>query len=86
MTDIADANHLSALQRTMRWLADAVDDLPRDCQPVIGNALLNLAAEKVVEDVGYAEASRIFLRLGTLLQQNTQPPVDSAISLSSLDA
>jgi len=83
---MADPNHLSILQRTMRRLVDAVDELPADCREFAGNALLNLAAEKVVDDVGHAEASRIFSRLGTLLAQGKQPPAGDAISLSTFDA
>ncbi|MBS0221925.1 MAG: hypothetical protein JSR91_14405 [Proteobacteria bacterium] len=70
----------------MRWLVDAIDDLPADCREFTGNALLNLAAEKVVQDVGCVEASRIFSRLGALLAQGKQPPVSDAISLSTFDA
>lgn len=70
----------------MQCLADAVDDIPGDCVDYVGNALVNLAAEKVVEDVGHAEAGRIFLRLGSLLTQGHQPPEQFAICLTALDA
>ena len=77
---------LSGLKRAMRCLSEAVDDMPDECQDYAGNALVNLAAEKVVEDVGHAEAARSFLRLGTLLTEGRQPPAQEAICLTALDA
>ena len=74
------------LQRAMRQIADAVDDLPAECRDLAGNALLNVAAEAVAEDVGCTEASRIFARLADILARGLQPPVDDAISLTAFDA
>jgi hypothetical protein len=39
----------------------------------------------VVQDVGYAEAGRIFSRLADLLAQGLQPPMADAISLNAFD-
>jgi len=36
----------------MRLIADAVEDLPAECRDLAGNALLNIAAEAVAQDVG----------------------------------
>jgi hypothetical protein len=55
-------DRLAALQRAMRLIADAIEELPVDCRDCAGNALLNIAAEAVAQDVGFAEASRIFAR------------------------
>jgi predicted Zn-dependent protease with MMP-like domain len=74
------------LQRAMRLIADAVEDLPDECRDLAGNALLNIAAEAVAQDVGCAEAGRIFARLADLLTRGLQPPAHDAITLSTFDA
>ncbi len=79
-------DRLADLQRAMRLIADAVDRLPKECRDLAGNALLNVAAEAVAEDVGCVEASRIFARLAGLLRQGRQPPMSGALSLSGFDA
>jgi hypothetical protein len=79
-------DRLSDLQYAMRVIADAVEGLPAECRDVAGNALLNIAAETVAQDVGCAEAGRIFARLGDLLSRGRQPPAEDAISLSGFDA
>lgn len=79
-------DRLPALQRAMRLIADAVEDLPAECRGLEGNALLNVAAEAVAGDVGCAEASRIFGRLSQLLARGLQPARGDAIALTSLDS
>lgn len=79
-------DRLADLQRAMRLIADAVDSLPEECRDLAGNALLNVAAEAVMDDVGCLEAGRIFARLGDLLHQGRQPPMSGAVSLSDFDA
>jgi predicted Zn-dependent protease with MMP-like domain len=74
------------LQRAMRLIADAVEDLPAECRDLAGNALINVAAEAVAEDVGCAEAGRIFARLADLLARGLQPAVSEAIPLTAFDA
>jgi hypothetical protein len=81
-----DFDRLADLHRAMRLLAEAVEQLPEDCRDISGNALLNIAAEAVVDDVGCAEAGRIFSRLGDLLLQGKQPPMSGALSLTDFDA
>jgi hypothetical protein len=83
---IPDPDRLADLQRAMRLIADAVDELPEACRDLCGNALLNGATEAVVEDVGCLEASRIFSRLADLLANGHQPPASAALSLNSFDA
>ncbi len=70
----------------MRLIADAVDRLPDECRDVAGNALLNMAAEAVVEDVGCAQAGHIFSRLADLLREGRQPAFNGALPLSGFDA
>jgi len=70
----------------MRLIADVVEDLPVDCRDHAGNALLNVAAEAVAQDVGFAEASRIFARISDLLARELQPPVGEAISIARFDS
>lgn len=70
----------------MRLLAEAVERLPDDCRDVSGNALLNIAAEAVVDDVGCAATGRIFGRLADLLAQGRQPPMSGALLLTDFDA
>jgi hypothetical protein len=80
------ADRVTQLQRAMQLISDAVDDLPADCRDLAGNALLNIAAEAVAQDVGCLEASRIFARLADLLARGLQPPAREAITLSALDS
>lgn len=82
----SDPDRLAELQRAMRLIADAVEGLPVECRDVAGNALLNIAAEAVAQDVGCAEAGRIFARLGDLLARGLQPPIATPISLTGFDA
>lgn len=81
-----EPDRLVELQRAMRLIADAVEGLPADCRDLAGNALLNIAAETVAQDVGCAEAGRIFTRLGDLLARGLQPPMAQPISLTGFDA
>ena len=65
----------------MQLIADAVEDLPAECRDLAGNALLNVTAEAVAQDVGCLEAGRIFARLADLLARGLQPPAREAITL-----
>ena len=80
------ADRVANLQRAMQLIADAVEDLPAECRDLAGNALLNVAAEAVAEDVGCLEAGRIFARLADLLARGCQPPAREAIALIPFDA
>ena len=84
--DAEASDRIAQLQRAMRLITDAVDDLPVECRDLAGNALLNIAAEAVAQDVGCAEAGRIFSRLADLLARGLQPPIGDAISLNAFDA
>ncbi len=86
MMGAPDPDRLAELQRAMRLIADAVEGLPDECRDLAGNALLNIAAEAVAQDVGCAEAGRIFARLGDLLARGLQPPIATPISLTGFDA
>ncbi len=80
------SDRIEDLQRAMRLLSDAVEDLPTECRDLAGNALLNIAAEAVAQDVGCAEASRIFARLDDLLKRGGQPAMSDAVALNAFDA
>ena len=47
---------------------------------------MRLIAEAVAQDVGCAEAGRIFARLGDLLTRGLQPPMAQPIPLTGFDA
>lgn len=79
-------DRVAHLQRAMQLIADAVDELPAECRDLAGNALLNIAAEAVAQDVGCFEAGRIFARLADLLARGLQPPAREAITLSAFDS
>lgn len=83
---VAHPDRLADLQRAMRLISEAVDDLPAECRDVAANALLNVAAETVVQDVGCPEAGRIFARLADFLTRGMQPPASGAVSLTAFDA
>ncbi|MBI2735568.1 MAG: hypothetical protein HYX38_03320 [Rhodospirillales bacterium] len=80
------ADQVANLQRAMQIISDAVDDLPAECRDFAGNALLNITAEAVAQDVGCLEASRIFARLADLLARGLQPPARDAITISAFDS
>jgi len=80
------SDRLADLQHAMRVIADAVEGLPDECRDLAGNALLNIAAEAVAQDVGCSEAGRIFARLADLLSRGLQPPAADAIQLGGFDA
>ena len=73
-------DRVADLQRAMQLIADAVDELPAECRDLAGNALLNITAEAVAQDVGCIEAGRIFARLADLLSRGLQPPSSEAIT------
>jgi predicted Zn-dependent protease with MMP-like domain len=79
-------DRVANLQRAMQLIADAVEDLPAECRDLAGNALLNMAAEAVAQDVGCLEAGRIFARLADLLARGLQPPAREPITLSAFDS
>ena len=79
-------DRLCDLQHAMRVIAEAVDGLPAECRDLAGNALLNVAAEAVAQDVGCIEAGRIFAHLADLLARGLQPPAREAVALISFDA
>ncbi|SEP36638.1 hypothetical protein SAMN02990966_05414 [Rhodospirillales bacterium URHD0017] len=81
-----EADRVANLQRAMQLIADAVEDLPVECRDLAGNALLNIAAEAVAQDVGCLEAGRIFARLADLLARGLQPPAREAMTLGALDS
>ncbi len=80
------ADQVANLQRAMQLISDAVADLPAECRDLAGNALLNITAEAVAQDVGCLEASRIFARLADLLARGFQPPAREAITISAFDS
>jgi predicted Zn-dependent protease with MMP-like domain len=79
-------DRVADLQRAMQLIADAVDELPAECRDLAGNALLNITAEAVAQDVGCIEAGRIFARLADLLARGLQPPSSEAITLTAFDS
>jgi predicted Zn-dependent protease with MMP-like domain len=80
------AERVANLQRAMQLIAEAAEDLPDECRDLAGNALLNVTAEAVAQDVGCLEAGRIFARLADLLARGLQPPAREAITLSAFDS
>ena len=80
------SDRVADLQRAMQILSEAVADLPAECRDLAGNALLNITAEAVAQDVGCVEAGRIFARLADLLARGLQPPARNAIAISAFDA
>jgi len=83
---MTDRERLANLKRAMELIADAVEQLPERCRDLAGNALLNIAAEAVAQDVGCAEAGRIFARLADLLKRGLQPAMSDAVALNAFDA
>lgn len=80
-----EPGRLADLKQAMDLIAEAVEQLPASCRDLAGNALLNIAADAVADDVGCAEAGRIFSRLGDLLGRGHRPPMRDALPLSGFD-
>ena len=81
-----EPERLAHLKQATDLIAEAVERLPEQCREVAANALLNIAAETVADDVGCTETGRIFSRLGDLLVRGHRPPMSKALSLSGFDA
>ena len=68
--DAEAPDRMAQLQRAMQLITDAIEDLPAECRDLAGNALLNIAAEAVAQDVGWprpagsSPASPICWRVG----------------------
>ena len=83
---MCESERLDDLKQAMDLIAEAVEQLPESCRDLAGNALLNIAADAVADDVGCAEAARIFSRLSELLGQGHRPPISDALPLSGFDS
>jgi hypothetical protein len=83
---MSDAERLADLKQAMDLITEAVEQLPERCRDVAGNALLNIAADAVADELGCVAAGGVFSRLGELLARGHRPPMRNALSLSRFDA
>jgi hypothetical protein len=81
-----EPERLADLKQAMDLIAEAVEQLPASCRDLAGNAPLNIAADAVADDVGCAEAGRIFSRLADPFGRGHRPPMSNALPLSGFDA
>lgn len=82
----AEPERLFELRQIMVRLADTVAALPDRQRNLAGNALLNVAVETLVDEVGIAEAARLLRRVAALVDHGMQPPESGAINLTRCDA
>jgi len=83
---VADPDRLPDLRQAMRRIADAVEALPDTHRDLAGNALLNVTAETLIEEVGTGQAALLLRRLAALVEHGLQPPQSGAINLTRCDA
>jgi hypothetical protein len=78
------------LQTVMRSIDDSLIDLiaedPDYYQPLVPNALLNLATERILEAEGPIVTARILQRLAELIRSGAHPEGDTAFRLTGNDA
>jgi hypothetical protein len=78
------------LQAVMQWINDGMTEtlsaVPEPQRPLIPNALLNLAVERVLDSEGPAMTARILHRLGDLVVSGLRPHGADAIPLVGHDA
>ena len=82
-----EGDGIADLQRLMRDLQDVLEaevDLVR--HPCFGNALLNLAVNKILDDEGPGVAATILLRMADAISSGVQPEGTLAVRLNKVDA
>lgn len=77
---------LVQLQSVMRRIQSSLQDIPAAQRTYIGNALLNLAVNRMLREAGSHRAASILLRLSDAVQGGAPPPVERAISLTDRQA
>jgi hypothetical protein len=70
----------------MQRIAEAVATLPQAHRDLAGNALLNVAVETLIEEVGPRRAAQLLRRVAALVDGGMQPPESGAINLTRCDA
>lgn len=83
---IAEPDRLPELRRAMACIADAVSSLPAAHRDLAGNALLNVAVETLIDEVGTGRAASMLRRVAALVDHGVQPPERGAINLAHHDA
>ncbi|MGI9501812.1 MAG: hypothetical protein ACR2RE_01980 [Geminicoccaceae bacterium] len=82
-----EGNRIANLQRLMCDLQDLLEaepDLVR--HPCFGNALMNLAVNKILDDEGPAAAASILIRVADAVSSGLQPEGTLAVRLNDADA
>jgi len=82
----AGPHRLPELRQAMRCIAEAVAALPDAHRDLAGNALLNVAVETLIEEVGTERAAQLLRRVAALVDHGVQPPESGAINLTRHDA
>lgn len=72
-----------ALQRVMREIEHMLDELTPAQQPLVTNALLNLAANRLISDEGSGRAASIFAQLASVVATGVQPTAEDAVELTA---
>jgi hypothetical protein len=78
--------HLAQLQFVMQRIQDALRDVPPAERLYLGNALLNLAVNRILCDEGSQRTASILLRLSGVVETSGKPPpAHQAVELTRLD-
>ena len=79
------AVQLAQLQSAMRRIQTALANVPDAERYYLGNALLNLAVDRILYEVGPQRTAGMLLRLSDAVQtQNVPPEAANAIDLGAL--
>jgi hypothetical protein len=83
-------NEIADLQSVMRLIEDRLADIaaaiPERNRPLVSNALLNLAIERILAAEGPALTGEMLHRLADLIRAGEKPEGDDAFRLTGYDA
>jgi hypothetical protein len=83
-------HEVADLQSVMRLIEDRLADIaaaiPERKRPLVSNALLNLAIERILATEGPATAGDILQRIADLIHAGEKPKGDDAFRLTGYDA
>ena len=76
---------ISRIQRTLRATEAQLRKLESDHEPVLANALLILAVQRMIAVDGIVATSTVLCRLADAVRTGPAPPPERAIDLSAMN-
>jgi hypothetical protein len=74
---------ISRLQRTLRATEQNLSELDPHHEPLLANALLILAVQRMIERDGISETATVLCRLADAVRVGPAPPPSRAVDLST---